>query len=143
MNQHYTPKNWITRNWKWLIPISSILSCILLFFSLTGNATFRFGSIIVQPDLVNSAWEIAREDDEVVQKFGTLSPVSFLQKLEGEVCYSDDNSAVHLSVGILGEKRKGKLDIKAHREDGKWVYDTIAARIKKPKKEIINVFPKK
>ena len=110
---------------------------------MTGNATFRYGAVYLQPDLIENARVIAAKNKKVQEKFGELQSHSFLQLLEGEVIYADNNESITLTVGLIGSKNRGKLDIEAHKVNKKWKYDSIAVRIKKPKKVRIVVLSNK
>lgn len=139
MKESIVNKNWWERNWKWLLPSIGILACISVFFMITGNATYRYGSVIAQPELTNNALEIVKKNNHVVEKLGELSPVDFFLLLEGEVTYSNHNRIVAISVGIRGTKGKAKMDILAHKNGLHWDYQKITVRIKKPTKETIIV----
>ncbi|GAA3513339.1 hypothetical protein GCM10022393_28920 [Aquimarina addita] len=141
MNKPIIKKNWLYRNWLWLLPITLIFTCLLLFFSLTGNAAFRYGSVYLDQTLVTNAFIKAKEHKTVTQKLGELSPVDFFQLLEGEVQYSNNNTSIEVTVGIKGTKGRGKMDIVAHKNNQQWEYDVINVRIKKPEKELIKILP--
>lgn len=141
MKKSSTRGNWFSRNWLWLLPTSLIFTCMILFFSLTGDATFRYGSVHLDQTLVNNAFEKAKDNEQVIKKLGELSPVDFFQLLEGEVQYTNNNTSIEVTVGIKGTKNRGKMDIVAHKNKQQWVYDIINIRIKKPKKELIEILP--
>ncbi len=130
------------RNWKWALPIFIILLLILAFFSITGNATFRYGSVYLQPALINNALQKAKENDLVIKKLGELRPHDFFRLLEGEVEYLDDDKTIAVTVGIIGTKGRAKLDILANKKGNHWEYQKITVRIKKPKKETILILGK-
>ncbi len=142
MNETILKRNWWRRNWKWLLPTSAILCCITFFFLMTGNTTFRYGSVFVQPNLVNNALKKANENDRVKEKLGELLPHDFFRLLEGEVQYLNNDNSVAITVGVIGSKGRGKLDILANRKDKRWEYKKITIRIKKPKKEMIKILEK-
>ncbi|MBP2832404.1 hypothetical protein J8281_09425 [Aquimarina sp. U1-2] len=135
-------KNWFSQNRKWAFPVATIVLFITIFFYFTGDATFRYGAVHLQPGLIEEARNMASKNEMVIEKLGTLRNYNFLRLIEGEVRYSDDDNTVHISVNLLGSKKKGKLDILAHKKQGSWEYQNIAVRIKKPKKETIEIFGK-
>lgn len=139
MNELISKKNWWSRNWKWVLPTTGVAICIFVFFMMTGNAVFRYGSVYVQPNLTGNALEIAKKNDRVIEKLGELSPIDFFRLLEGEVEYANHNTSIALTVGIRGTKGKGKLDIVAYKQGANWKYQKITVRIKKPKKESIEI----
>ncbi|MEW7290881.1 cytochrome c oxidase assembly factor Coa1 family protein [Aquimarina sp. 2304DJ70-9] len=142
MNETILKKSWWKTNWKWLLPVSVILCCITFFFLMTGNATLRYGSVLAQPDLINNAHEKAKVNEKVIEKLGELSPHDFFRLLEGEVMYSNNDKTLAITVGIIGSRGRGKLDIIAQRNKKTWEYQKITVRIKKPKKETIKIFEK-
>ncbi len=133
-------KNWFSRNWKWAFPSITVVLFITVFFYFTGDATFRYGAAHLQPGLIEEAHDMASKNEMVIQKLGTIGEYNFLRLIEGEVRYSDNDNTVHVSVNLLGSKKKGKLDILAHKKEGVWKYQKIAVRIKKPKKETIKIY---
>ncbi|MBL0683498.1 cytochrome c oxidase assembly factor Coa1 family protein [Aquimarina mytili] len=139
MNETILKKHWWKRYWKWLFLISAILCFITFFFLMTGTATFRYGSVLMQPDLIQNAHEKAKVNEKVIEKLGELSPHDFFRLLEGEVMYSNHNKTVAITVGIIGTKGRGKLDIIANRNKENWEYQKIIVRIKKPTKERIKI----
>ncbi len=142
MNMILHKKSWWNRNWKWMFPLIGIVFMVVVFFSMTGDATFRYGSIYIQPALVDNALEKAKENERVIEKLGELSPHDFFRLLEGEVEYSNNNKTVAVTVGIVGSKGRAKLDILADQKGNNWEYQKITVRIKKPKKETIKILEK-
>ncbi|WP_062056235.1 cytochrome c oxidase assembly factor Coa1 family protein [Aquimarina longa] len=139
MSEILSNKNWWNQNWKWVLPTTGILFCIIIFFMITGNATARYGSILAQPDLTQNAVIIAQKNDQVTEKLGKLSSINFLNLIEGEVQYSNNNSSVAVSVKVAGTKGKASMDIIANKKGEVWEYKKITIRIKKPQKETIKV----
>ncbi|WP_103866094.1 cytochrome c oxidase assembly factor Coa1 family protein [Aquimarina sp. I32.4] len=132
-------KNWWSKNWKWVFPTTGILSCIVLFFMMTGDATLRYGAVYLQPDLVENALLKAKKNEQVIEKIGALKSVDFLSLLEGEVAYSNNNNSVALTIGVKGTKGRAKMDIIANKTNENWSYQKITIRIKKPTKETIKI----
>ncbi len=116
------------------------LYCFFLFND--QKSTFRYRSMYLQPELVNEAYDMASKNETVTQKLGDLSPYNFLRLIEGDVIYSNNDNTVEVTVNLLGTKKKGKLDIIAHRNGENWKYQKITVRIKKPKKEAIIILKK-
>ncbi len=139
MNETILKRSWWIRNWKWLLVTSAMLSFITFFFLMTGNATFRYGSVLVQPDLIHNAHRKAQVNENVIEKLGHLSSHNFFRLLEGEVTYANDYNTVTITVGIRGTKGRGKLDIIANRDKENWQYQKITVRIKGPYKVCIPI----
>ncbi|WP_109299707.1 hypothetical protein [Aquimarina sp. AU474] len=140
MIQKVNSKNWWQRNWKWVSLFGVLLIPVLLFFSLTGDATLRYGSIYLQPDLIENALNIASKNDKVIKELGELAPTSFFRLLEGEVEYLNNDSLVAVTVGIRSKNgKRAKIDILARKIEKKWEYQKIIIRIKKPVKKMIKI----
>ncbi|WP_170251833.1 cytochrome c oxidase assembly factor Coa1 family protein [Aquimarina intermedia] len=129
MTANTTP--WIRRNYKWALPVGFALLLLTFFFSMTGDATLRVGSIVANPSLINNAIEKANKDDAVIAEYGTLSPTNSLAIIEGEVVYSNNNETVNISLWVQGSKRRGKLDLTADYKNNTWHYRMIRMRNKK------------
>ncbi len=143
MNEVFYKKGWWHKHWKWVLPTTTILTLTFIFFFMTGDALFRYGSVYAQPSLVNNAIEITKENDLVIEKLGELSPHDFFRLLEGEVQYLNHNNGIAITVGIRSiNGKKAKLDIIAHQNGKNWEYQKITVRIKKPKKETIKILEK-
>ncbi len=142
MNMILHKKSWFNQNWKWALPTSIITLLAIVFFYFTGDATFRYGSVYIQPTLIDNALEKAKENEQVIKKLGELSPHTFFRLLEGEVEYANNNKTVAITVGVIGSKGRAKLDILADQKGDNWEYQKITIRIKKPKKETITIFKK-
>jgi len=142
MNEIINKKSWWYRNWIWILLSSTLLSIITVFFMMTGNATFRYGAVYLQPSLVHNALEMAEKNDLVIEKLGKLSPHDIFKLLEGEVTYLENN-LIAVTVGIKSiDGKRAKLDIIAYQNEKDWEYKKITVRIKKPKKETIKVLEK-
>ena len=133
-------ENWLKRHWKWIVSFVFISICFLFFFILIGDATSRYTSILLQPELIENARKIANENKEVNTKFGKLQPHNFLNLIEGEVRYTTNKKRVAISIKLEGTRKKGILDVYAQKKVDTWEYDSIAVRIKKPEKVVIPVY---
>ncbi|MFL1895724.1 cytochrome c oxidase assembly factor Coa1 family protein [Aquimarina sp. 2-A2] len=122
---------WIKRNYKWALPVGFALLLLTFFFSMTGDATLRVGSIVANPSLINDAIEKANSNDAVIAEYGKISPTNSLAIIEGEVIYSNNNQMVDISLWVQGSKRRGKLDLTAVYKNDIWQYRMIRMRDKK------------
>ena len=117
-----------------------LLIPVIIFFSLTSAATFRYGAVYLQPQLINDAIEIANKDPKVKSEFGEIAPTDIFRLLEGEVYYPQSTSQVKLTIGLRNTlDKKAKLDIVASKKNEIWEYHKITVRIKKPEKKRIIV----
>lgn len=106
-------------NKKITIILLILLIPVIIFFSLTGDSTFRYGAIYLQPQLINNAIEIANNDPKVKSEFGEIAPTDIFRLLEGEVYYPQSTSQIKLTIGLRNIlDKKAKLDIVASKK--KW-----------------------
>lgn len=137
-NELIKPKNWWSRNWKWLVPICGLmLISILIFFTtgMNGIAT-DFAQAYSETELYEDAIEKVNSEPKINEILGEIKPIDKLTILEGEVRYSNANNTVNSTVKINGSKGKANMDISADKIDGKWNYTKINVRIKKPAKRV-------
>ncbi|AUP77657.1 cytochrome c oxidase assembly factor Coa1 family protein [Flavivirga eckloniae] len=136
-NEIIERKSWWKRNWKWFLPLMSftLISIVLFFSSGMGGHMTDFAQAYADTELYENALEKAQRNKRVTDLLGELEPIDNLAILEGEVCYSEDNKSVDLSIRVKGSKRKASMDISANRINGEWNYNKINIRIKKPIEE--------
>ena len=92
--------------------------------------------MLYQDDFIyKNAFREINKNEEVHDVFGNLSPIS-LNFLEDNVVYSNAHTIVNITTKLKGDKKKGKLDIVAHKFNNKWYYTSIKVRLKKPKRTI-------
>lgn len=72
---------------------------------------------------------------------GELEPMRKMTILEGYVKYSKNLDSVFMALTIQGTKGKGKIDIKAFKNNGEWEYEALGVRLKEPnfRKETIPI----
>ena len=85
--------------------------------------------------IYKNAFNEVSKNQNVTDLFGELKPIK-LNVLEDHVKYSKGNTIVNITTKLKGEKRKGKLDIVAHKIDDKWYYTNIKIRVKRPHETI-------
>lgn len=144
MNEPTRRPNWIHRNWKWLLPV-----VVLVAFFVTslpkgvGIATLHIVKGYSDSEIPDNALEIVRKNERVNEMLGKLEPIGKMTILEGYVNYSKNADSVFMALTIKDNKGKGKMDIKAFKNNGAWEYDTLKVRLKEPtfRKETILVFP--
>ena len=135
-NNTIRQKSWLQSNWKWLLPIILIPMVLILFFSSGMNKVASdLTNAYSDTELFNNALEKAKVNETVVSILGDVQSIDQLAILEGQVNYSEDNTAVKSSIRISGTKGKARLDIMAHKVENHWIYSTINVRIKKPKNQ--------
>lgn len=116
------------------MPIISLPLLLIVFFSSGMN---KIASDVTKAysdtELFDNALEKAKANQTVISILGEIQPIDQLAILEGQVNYSENNTAVKSSIRISGTKGNARLEIIANKVGTNWVYITINVRIKKPK----------
>lgn len=138
MNELIRPK----KRWKQKLLLFFLvivpLSFILFQLFTIREPIMDFSKAVLDPDIYNNALVIAEKDPRVRALLGNIDPIDIFMVLEGDFRYTDNNTAIKMTVGLKGSKNKGKLDVKATKKSNNWEYQFIRVRIKKPqKKEVI------
>ena len=144
MNEPEPRPNWIRRNWKWSLPL--LLVFIFFLWSLPkgiGNATVQIAKGYTDTEVPGNALEIIKKNKRVREMLGELEPIGKLTILEGYVEYSKNSDSVFMALTIKGTKGKGKMDVRAFKNNGKWEYEQLDVRLKEPhyRKETIPIYP--
>ncbi|UQD57509.1 cytochrome c oxidase assembly factor Coa1 family protein [Flavobacterium sp. K5-23] len=138
-NEQIKEKSWWKRNWKWLLPTLFFIFILGLgLMTITGNGKNINDLTQAYSDnsLFENAFEKAKTNQRVIAILGVIEPIDKLAILEGNTKYSNNNNSVDLTVRIIGNKGKGKLDVSAVRNGATWEYRKINVRIKQTQEEI-------
>jgi len=145
-NDLIVQQTWWNRYGKWLLATSLFITAlIVIFFSSRLNTVASDLTRAYTDDvLFENAIQQSNSHEEVKELLGEIQPLDKMAILEGQVTYSNNNKTVNASTRIIGTKRKATLDITATKISGKWFYQKIQVRIKKPKaqKQSIIVVPR-
>lgn len=142
MNEPKPATNWIERNWKWSFPL--LLIFILFLWSLPkgiGDTTVQIAKGYTDAEVPGNALEIVKKNERVRQMLGELEPIGKLTILEGYVEYSTNADSVFMALTVKGSKGKGKMDVRAFKNNGEWEYKQLDVRLKEPhfRKETIPI----
>ncbi len=138
MNELIEHKSWWSRNWKWFIPLITVLliGMITVSTSKVGESISDMTKAYADVSIYENAINIAQQNEQVKELLGELKPLDKMAIIEGSVIYSNNSKSVDMSVRIIGSKGRGKLDISADRNESEWNYKKINIRIKEPKQTI-------
>ena len=136
-NQNHSNNSWLKRNWMWLITVALVVMLTIFITSPVGNAVTDIAKISAESKVYEDAWQLASENKDIIETLGTLESINSIDIIEGHVQYADDNEAVNMSVRVIGNKNRGKLDISATRDGLDWEYNLIKVRLKNTKETII------
>jgi hypothetical protein len=138
-NELIPTTSWWKTNWKWFVA-----TCILLFtiaatllatISIDDTAS-NFAQAYSEDSLYTKAIEKVNANHRAKTILGEIEPIGKLAILEGDAKYTNDKTAVEITVRIEGSKANGKMDISAYKNGTEWEYKKITVRIKQPKEEI-------
>ena len=138
MNELIEHKSWWSRNWKWFIPLITVLliGMIIISTSKVGESISDITKAYADVSIYENAIEKAQQNEQVKELLGELKPIGNMAIVEGSVIYSSNNNSVDMSLRIKGSKGKGKIDISADRNESEWNYKKINIRINEPKQTI-------
>ncbi|MEP2935649.1 MAG: cytochrome c oxidase assembly factor Coa1 family protein [Gilvibacter sp.] len=125
---------WIHNNRVWLFPAVFILVVGTGWFFVSGmnKVVADMGHAYSEPELYEQAVAQLNTNEQVLALFGPIGELDNLAILEGETSYSKMRDSITSSVRIVGDKAKGRCDIRAHKSNGTWQFDFLQARIKSP-----------
>lgn len=119
--------NWITRNWKWLVPAGCLgtivfcFGCILLFF------VTLFG-ILKSSDSYQQAVVRTQESAAAAEALG--SPIEAGFWLTGSIEDNGRSGSANLSFPVSGPQGSGTVYVVAQKSAGEWEFMTLELAIK-------------
>lgn len=119
-------KNWLERNWKWLLPVS-LLTVAILFAGVIFAFVFFIMGVMKSSDAFAMAMNTARTNRELVAVLG--SPIEEGWYVGGNVSTSGGSGKADLSIPISGPKGKATLYVRASKTAGQWRFDQLVAEI--------------
>jgi hypothetical protein len=111
------PKSWLSRNWKWLVPVvglGALLACVACVALL---ATAVFGTI-KSSEPYQEAMAAVREHPEAVEALGTPIRAGFF--VGGSVQVSGPTGSADLSIPVSGPQGSGTLYVMGVKTLGTW-----------------------
>ncbi|OQA33677.1 MAG: Cytochrome oxidase complex assembly protein 1 [Betaproteobacteria bacterium ADurb.Bin341] len=121
-----TEKNWLERNWKWLVPVSVFTLAALLAAVIFVFVLFIV-SMVKSSDAYGLAMQYARANPTLIAAFG--SPIEEGFFATGNISVSGSSGKADLSVPIAGPKASGTLYIKAKKSMGKWIISQLVVEV--------------
>jgi len=121
-----TEKNWLERNWKWLVPVS-VLTLATLLAAVIFVFVLFIVSMLKSSDAYGLAMQTARANPALVAAFG--SPIEEGFFATGNISLSGPSGKADLSIPIFGPKTSGTLYVKAEKSLGRWSISQMVAGI--------------
>ena len=121
--------SWMGRNWKWLVPLFSLLVVMCV-----GGTFVLITTVMKSSDAYAGAMLRVRSNPTVIAALGTPIKDSFF--FEGNISENNSSGSANLKIPISGPKRKANLYVTASRELGKWHFDSLIVRLAGTKQQI-------
>lgn len=120
------PRNWLQRNWKWLIPVGCGSAVVLLAGFILSIVFFVF-SVIRSTDVFREAVERAKAHPEVRAELG--EPITEGWWVSGNVETSGPSGTADIAVPLEGSKKNGKVYAVGQKSAGRWTYQKLEVEI--------------
>lgn len=130
---------WQKRRW-YVAALLVVMAFILVFFIGGLGHAGDFAKAYTDKPLFEKAAKMAGSNQQVAALLGEVEPLGSMAIAEGAVEYTPDGHAVTATITLKGSKTNGKMDIAATKVNGKWQYESITVRTKKPE-QTIKIFP--
>ncbi|MCO4821239.1 MAG: hypothetical protein KC469_04170 [Flavobacteriaceae bacterium] len=132
--EHTKQKNWLGRNWPWLIPVGGCFTVILLFIFGLGAVIFGVTNAVKNSTPYEYAFERAETNLEVKNALG--NNIDTQGVLSGNISLNNNGGEVDFMIPIQGSKGEGEIYVLGKKIDGEWVYEKLYVRIKDTGEEI-------
>lgn len=138
MNTMYRSRPWYKRKRTWFLLVM-LLGLGTFISSLPAELPVNIVYLVKgysEPEICEGAFEITKNNPEVVALLGELEPMGSLDMLNGSVQYSKGGDSIAITISIFGAKEikgiRSKMDLMAVKMDGNWEYQKVRVRIKQP-----------
>jgi hypothetical protein len=126
-------KNWFSRNWKWAAPTGCLLM-VLLVGAFIATIFFFVFSMMKSNDAYQHALEVARHDPEVVSALG--EPLQDGWFVSGNFEETGPSGVANFSIPLSGPKGSATVYVEAHKNAGRWNYNTLVVELDATHKRI-------
>jgi hypothetical protein len=117
-----TQDNWLTRNWKWFVPVGCLTMLVLFLGGIAMIAWFAF-AMMKQSDVYADAVAQARAHPAAIEALGT--PIEEGLFVSGQINVTGPSGDADLAVPLSGPKGKATLYIVASKSAGQWRFSTL------------------
>lgn len=138
MNSMHRSRPWYKRKRTWFLLVM-LLGLGMFISSLPAELPTNIVYLVKgysEPEICEGALEITKKNPQILEIIGELEPLGNLDMLNGSVFYSKGGDSVAITINVRGDIEnkniRSKMDVVAFKIDGKWEYDEIRVRIKRP-----------
>jgi hypothetical protein len=121
------PKNWLERNWKWLVPVLLVVMFlgILLF---AGGIFFGVTKVMKSSEPYRVAFERASSDPRVIAVIG--EPIRKSWYMTGQININGPSGHASLAFPVRGPRGKATVYVEAIRRMGEWDIRSITVEFR-------------
>jgi hypothetical protein len=120
------PRNWMQRNWKWVIPTGCLTLIVLIALFMAGISGIVFTSM-KSTDAYREAVAKAQAHPTVREALG--EPINTSWYLTGNVNVTGPSGWANLAIPLKGSRRNGTLYAVATKSAGTWTYQTLEVEV--------------
>jgi hypothetical protein len=128
------PRNWWSRNWKWVVPVLCVLGVLLVLlpFLLVGAGAYFIVSLVEHSFKSSGGYQqalaLVRSDPAAIQALGT--PIKDGWFPTGHVDSSGAGGSSDLAIPVSGPNGGGTLYVRATRDMGDWRLTRAVLKVK-------------
>lgn len=116
------PKNWLGRNWKWLVPAGCLGLVAACAVFVLGILAIVFGAIR-STDIYQQSINVVSSNPQVVEALGAPVKPGFL--VGGSVNVNGPSGQADISIPVSGPKGSGTLYVTAEKRGGIWLFSDL------------------
>jgi hypothetical protein len=120
------PRNWWSRNWKWVVPVGCLLPLLVMGGCVAGLFFIVFEAIR-HTEVYTESVSRAQANPEVRARLG--EPIEPRWWITGNVNAANDGGDANVSIPIRGPKRSASIHVVATKNRGRWEYQTMDVEI--------------
>ena len=124
LNAGRTP--WLTRNWKWVVPVGC-LGLIIVLVGFVGGILLIVETSFKNSDAYTGALAQAQSNSQVAEKIGRPMKAGWF--VSGNINVSGSSGHADLSIPISGPKGKGMIFVVATKSAGRWLFKTLQVEV--------------
>jgi hypothetical protein len=132
------PKNWLGRNWKWLVPAGCLVivgACVVFILAILGLV---FGAIR-SSEVYQKSIDGLSADPRIVEALGTPVKPGFF--VGGSINVNGPSGSADISIPLSGPKGKGTLYVKANKDLGFWLFTSMILEVNETGERIELITP--
>ena len=115
-------KNWLARNWPWLIP-AGCAGMVLLLVLVAAAIIFVAFAAVKSSDVYQQALVVIEKSPSIKQLVGEPVKAGFF--IQGKVHTSNTGGEASFTIPVKGPEGKGVLHVEAQKQAGGWRFTKL------------------